>query len=557
MILWIISWPVWIGLRSESILSLFLLLVALELIAFDRHMVAAFVIGLGILAQVEFALLIPVLALSQESRWKFVCASLVPGLIWIVIAATTYNGISLPSIATSSNWIDVLWLAVFFTICLACTQKNLPMVFWYLVLWASIETAQSLFNTATVPPANSVALGLVIALGLVSLLQFRAVIIITVLSGLLLLITPPKQPDNLLYDWQTGLKSGHPAGTSIAHDRSYALMPFHNNTMFALDFCCSAMWLIEIVPDYVYLSDESQATNLFENPALAPLRYELIHSNLNLWQRQATVSDFQPAQPIHINYRPDVQLVSWSTDKMRVEPGNAVRLRLDWQLDQQPKQPVGLNLSLIDFDGNMITNVQTQTEASLWADETLSTYHAFHIPLEAAHGIANIRLSVEYQAGLLGEYNIGTIAISPLPSQNTPTQNIDELGDVILYDAEVTVVDNTLLEISLNWGVNQAIEQDYTIFAHLIPEGETVPTAQSDSPPQAGRFPTRFWLPGDVITDQRTIDISEQAPGTYHLYVGMYGADGVRLQSATSDSIKVATIRIDDNRSWWLNNPMY
>lgn len=89
--------------------------------------------------------------------------------------------------------------------------------------------------------------------------------------------------------------------------------------------------------------------------------------------------------------------------------------------------------------------------------------------------------------------------------------------------------------VRLSWQVGEGLETGYTAFVHLLAPGPRL-VAQKDSPPLAGRFPTTFWLPGDVLADTYEIALPpDLAPGEYEVAVGLYDpATGKRL--ATVDA---------------------
>ena len=121
-----------------------------------------------------------------------------------------------------------------------------------------------------------------------------------------------------------------------------------------------------------------------------------------------------------------------------------------------------------------------------------------------------------------------------------PEVTVDyRLGDAIAlvgYDLEKDV---RALRLAIYWISLAPMEQDYQVFVHLIgPDGALA--GQADGPPIGGDYPTSFWSPNEVITDDRFIPTVGLPAGTYRLRVGMYlletgerlpatGADGARL----------------------------
>lgn len=74
--------------------------------------------------------------------------------------------------------------------------------------------------------------------------------------------------------------------------------------------------------------------------------------------------------------------------------------------------------------------------------------------------------------------------------------------------------------MTLTWQALQRVPYDATIFVHLQgPNGSIV--SQADRQPLDGRFPTSYWLPGQVVTDSVALHGEGEArPRT--LYIGMY-----------------------------------
>jgi hypothetical protein len=93
-------------------------------------------------------------------------------------------------------------------------------------------------------------------------------------------------------------------------------------------------------------------------------------------------------------------------------------------------------------------------------------------------------------------------------------------------------------EVALYWQAVRRPEEDYTVFVHLVgPDSRTA--AGHDGPPMGGQYPTRAWLPGDVIPDVHRLKLeSDIAPGTYWLEIGMYRRPSLeRLSVQDADGV--------------------
>ena len=78
------------------------------------------------------------------------------------------------------------------------------------------------------------------------------------------------------------------------------------------------------------------------------------------------------------------------------------------------------------------------------------------------------------------------------------------------------------IHLTLFWRCLEEMEQNYTIFTHLVHAEDNI-VAQKDNPPVDGFYPTAEWEPGEIVRDQYDLVIPPEArPGQYRLEVGMY-----------------------------------
>lgn len=103
------------------------------------------------------------------------------------------------------------------------------------------------------------------------------------------------------------------------------------------------------------------------------------------------------------------------------------------------------------------------------------------------------------------------------------------------------------LNIRLAWSAASPPDADYTVFVHLL-AANGVLAAQHDGLPMASYAPTRSWLPGDVIQDQRSLSLPDTLPpGEYRLMVGLYNpltGERVPLASGSGDSLFLTSITL-------------
>lgn len=86
--------------------------------------------------------------------------------------------------------------------------------------------------------------------------------------------------------------------------------------------------------------------------------------------------------------------------------------------------------------------------------------------------------------------------------------------------------------VTLYWQALAPMSENYAVFVHLVnPAGAL--SAQRDTFPGLGNFPTSQWKPGDTFADTYQVDIGETAyaPDEAHVRVGLYVPNGPRLSA--------------------------
>ena len=92
------------------------------------------------------------------------------------------------------------------------------------------------------------------------------------------------------------------------------------------------------------------------------------------------------------------------------------------------------------------------------------------------------------------------------------------------------------IHLTLYWRGLAEMETDYTVFVHLLREGDQI-WAGTDRQPQEGAAPTSTWSKGQVVVDEYELVIAPDAPpDVYEVEVGLYLAEtGDRLDLLDQD----------------------
>ncbi len=107
--------------------------------------------------------------------------------------------------------------------------------------------------------------------------------------------------------------------------------------------------------------------------------------------------------------------------------------------------------------------------------------------------------------------------------------NLDGQIELLGYDLSTDQVrPGDTLELTLYWHALTELEEDYTIFTHLLGESYNPASGsflwgQKDNMPLDGSYPTSRWLENEAVVDRYAIAVQPDAPpGLYRIEVGMY-----------------------------------
>ena len=87
------------------------------------------------------------------------------------------------------------------------------------------------------------------------------------------------------------------------------------------------------------------------------------------------------------------------------------------------------------------------------------------------------------------------------------------------------------LRLTLYWQALVPMDENYTVFAHLLDEKSLI-WGQKDSVPHHGSWPVTVWAQGEIVVDEYDILAQiDTPPGQYTLEIGMYQLEtGQRLE---------------------------
>ena len=246
-------------------------------------------------------------------------------------------------------------------------------------------------------------------------------------------------------------------------------------------------------------------------------------------------------------------------------PGNALTVTLYWQSLAKMKAEVlakdyAVFVHLLDENDLILAQRNTfpglgSFPTTLWqvGDAIADTYTLALPETTYAPGLAQLevglfdfatgdRLLVHVPEGEPPDDNVRFHEIEVLPRSETGLPNPVHFnfgGQIALAGYEMDrrkVSPGEAIRLILYWQSLAEMEDNYTVFVHLLREGDQI-WAGTDRQPQEGAAPTSTWSKGQVVVDEYKLGIGADAPpDVYEVEVGLYLPEtGNRLDLLNQD----------------------
>jgi hypothetical protein len=253
----------------------------------------------------------------------------------------------------------------------------------------------------------------------------------------------------------------------------------------------------------------------------------------------------QPAHRLDWTYlegdRPLARLRGYDLDRETVEPGETAHVTFYWEALEETATDYVLFAQLFGRGGAKVGQRDTYPglghyPTSFWR---LGQIIADPVPIpiaEDATAPSRLRLDVGFYVrgsgrrlsavdetgNLVGAATAGWLKLAAAEELPPPPMLTDyRLGDGIALTGYDLERDADRIHLTLHWTCLAAMEQDYTVFVHLLdPTGALA--AQADGLPVGGDYPTSLWSPDEVIVDERFVSAAGLPAEIYSLHVGMY-----------------------------------
>jgi hypothetical protein len=236
----------------------------------------------------------------------------------------------------------------------------------------------------------------------------------------------------------------------------------------------------------------------------------------------------RPPQPMRTQPRritPNLMLVGVDAPE-QVWPGSQAKIQLHWlALGPLPDHRPFLMLSGGDPSATPAkSSWPDQYTTSTWpTGQTMVTQHAITIPTHLSGHSATVNLDLEFQDIPISS-RVARFRVKDVPAVGQKVAvNFGDQMLLLNYDLpQKALRTGELFEMTLHWQGLADMEEDYTIFVHLLgPDGRS--HGQVDVWPHDGTYPTSTWPVGELIADTCRVPLDADAPpGTYHVEVGVY-----------------------------------
>ncbi len=279
-------------------------------------------------------------------------------------------------------------------------------------------------------------------------------------------------------------------------------------------------------------------------------------------QQQAAIS-----HRLDADFGGEMKLLGYDLETTAVMPGEPIRLTLYWQSQIAMDRNWSIFLHVVDdqqvivaqrdrYPGNgaLATTLlhPGQTFADRYVvilpDATYAPASAYiEVGLYDLGDVARVRLPlVNYQAPEAAlPSGPDALALAPLEIRARPAPWPNPIGRNFGDQVQLSgyAMDRRLLRpgdtltLTLFWQRLRPMRVNYTVFAHVRGEGDSLWAAGKDGWPQQGAAPTSTWQQGQVITDTYHLTLQgDTPPGLYDVEVGLYdGATMRRLQVIARD----------------------
>lgn len=225
------------------------------------------------------------------------------------------------------------------------------------------------------------------------------------------------------------------------------------------------------------------------------------------------------------------------------QPENFVKVQITWGINKQTQRDWSLFAHLVSPNGVIIGQRDVYPGQGRLVTSNLSPKHGWENSLAiwipaAAYAPMSLDVQIGWYDLVTGErmilpngattFSVGQVDLQPrsddLDIPNPIRINFDNQIELIGYKlSTLTPQAGETIELTLFWRRLRAIQEDFTIFAHVLNPTNLTIYGESNSQPSSGNTPTTSWRDGEIIIDTHQLQVANDTPaGIYELEIGLY-----------------------------------
>ena len=252
-----------------------------------------------------------------------------------------------------------------------------------------------------------------------------------------------------------------------------------------------------------------------------------------------SAEDWAIPYPLRATFDDELILLGYDLTSL-ARPNGQATLTLYWQRLRQGAGDYNVALQLVDEAGNVLWQEDGpplfgEYPTSHWGvGQIIQTSHELTMP--ATEGKVGLRVELSlpdsgemlpvrsrWLAPLREWCTLRPIQVRSVPLTGGPAINFDNRILLLRYDLDRRQLrPGKALELSLTWQCLKRMEDDYTVFVHILDEEQHI-WGQEDIGPVHGTYPTSQWKEGEIIEDIHSVRLSYEAPpGEYQIEMGLY-----------------------------------
>ncbi len=258
----------------------------------------------------------------------------------------------------------------------------------------------------------------------------------------------------------------------------------------------------------------------------------------------------------YMNFGDQVALAGYDLSGVDFRPGDQVRLTLRWEGLASMVESYSIFVHIVDASNSLWTQTDGAPLDGLYPTirwvpgEIVSDERALNLPTEVPAARYRLEVGIYLPESLehlpvldeAGNYLgdrvildyiwVGEERAGPFVPEQVVGANLGDQVTLWGYDLDIERADpGEPVHLVVYWKAKTEMEDDYTVFVHLIDDAGRI-WGQKDAQPEQGFYPTSHWDVGELVRDEYAFAVDDQAPsGVYEIEVGMYLlSTGQRLQ---------------------------